>query len=188
MNRLDKAANYRRQTKQSFVAEVVMAEVTAIEESRRIKKPAFDDEAANRFGANAEYSRNGIGLGLAARRSRSQVNAQEQPAAPQTAPVVVNVGNVGGAGTKASDMVEGLAVYVVNGGNDFEREARMRTAVGVLHGSASSEEERKVLAARLDESVATKNTALPSGGDMGVGRVARMAYDKLAEFWNNKGG
>jgi hypothetical protein len=57
-----------------------------------------------------------------------------------------------------------------------------------LVASAATDEERKVLAARLDEAVATKMKTAPSGdGDgLNVKRVARVAFDKLADFWEGK--
>jgi hypothetical protein len=173
MKRLTLTAKYKRQTKQSFVQEVVLAEIAAIEESRHLKRPVNDEDTLPL--RQKEPVVEGLGL---AEKMKWHRESDPAPIAPlqNQGQVVVNVGN-GSGSASSGDVIDRLAAYIV-AGRDFERDTRTRTAVGILQASAATEEERKVLAARLDEAIAAKKKTQPSESG-GVARVARFAFDKL---------
>jgi hypothetical protein len=178
MKRLDKAARYCGVSRQKFCESAVMAEV-AETERRQFDRRATRDEQRTQTPRTPDTDGSGpAGLGLAAALRGKSPTAEEQTTAPQ-APVVVNVGTTGsGGGAVGGDSIERLATFVT-AAHDFERERRLRQAVEVLRVTASTDEERRVLAARLDEAIAAKAAAKPQGGGP-VARVARVAFDKLA--------
>ena len=73
--------------------------------------------------------------------------------------------------------VEGTTDDVVAGG-DFELDMRLRNVVEILKASTENEEERRVLAARLDEAVAVKKKQREENG--GAWKAARSMFDKVA--------
>ena len=120
----------------------------------------------------------GIGLSEALRRVRAQQAPPPPPPAQQQGQVVVNVGGQGaGSAAVAMDTIDRLAAYVVAGG-DFDRDMRLRNAVEILKASTDSEEERRVVAARLDEAVAVKSKQKEDNG--GAWKAARSMFDKVA--------
>ena len=174
--RLDKAARRRGLSKQAFVEAALLRELSDDNERQQILKQR--DAPPPRRERDDELRPSGLGI-VEARRQRRE---ESEPIATQAAaPVVVNVGATSSAPT--SD-IERLATFVVSGGDDLTRETRLQTAVSILHVSATTDEERKVLAARLDEAVAAK-TKQPSGTDGGnsIVRTARVAFDKLTDLW-----
>lgn len=180
MRRLDRTARRRGQTRQAFVEGAVLAELAADEERRQMFKKDDTPSEVGRSSSSPPVSL----------LSQALLHRREEPAAPSSTigtpqgQVVVNVGGAGGGGSAPSGDIERLANYVASGGNEMERETRLRTAVTVLHTTASSDEERKVLAARLDEAVAAKTKMTPShDGAGGIVRTARVAYDKIADLW-----
>ena len=186
MRRLDRAARERGQSRQAFVEGCVLAELSEHEERRHAKR---NPEAARSplRREESDHASGPIGLGIGETlRKRREVSEDEvaTPAAAQ-APIVVNVGgNAPGAGSPHSD-IDRLAAFVTNG-SDFDRDTRLRTAVAVLAASTSTAEERKVLAARLDEAIAAKTKTSGSDDGSGVKRIARIAFDKLSDFWEGK--
>lgn len=183
MQRLDKAAKHCGQTKQTFIQAAVLAEIAEVEERKRMKQlrirpstPDYEPTQQKEIDSSAPTS-----TLVEALRQRRQ---EAEPAPVATAPqgqVVVNVG--GGTGVTGAvgsgDLIERLAAYITTAGNDLERDTRLRTATNILHGSAATEEERKVLVARLDEIIATKTKA--SEGN--VLKTARAAFDKLSSMF-----
>jgi predicted DNA-binding protein len=191
MNRVDKAAAYCGQTRQSFVQSAVLAELAEVEEQKRMKRIRASRASSTLYEPppreEEDHSAQSVGIGIAdSLRKRREVREAIETPPPTTAPIVVNVGNNAAGSSAPSGDIDRLVTYVVNG-NDFDRETRLRTAVGILHSSASTDEERKVLAARLDEAIAAKSKTPPAeSGGSGVIRAARMTYDKLADFWEGK--
>jgi hypothetical protein len=164
----------------------VLAELSEHEERRNAKRNVNGlrgDAKKEERAASTEQV--GLGIGTALRKRLESAEEEERPAPTAQAPVIVNVG--GSATGAATSDIDRLATYVTNGG-ERGRDTRLRTAVAVLVASASTEEERKVLAARLDEAVATKTktTQANDGEGLNVKRVARVAFDKLADFWEGK--
>ena len=194
MRRLTQAAKQRNQSKQTFVYEAVMAEVAIVEEYRDLKKrlPGSETFGARRQKSDAEHglghsTSHAGGFGISERLQKKPVASEEEAFAPQSAaPVVVNVGNQSAAASNGSTSdIDRLAAYVVNG-DEFGRDMRLRTAVSILHASTPTDEERKVLAARLDEAVAAKSKTASSDGES-VLRAARVTFDKLAGYWKGNG-
>jgi hypothetical protein len=177
MRRLDAIAEACGQTRQAFVQAAVMAEVAEAEDRLRLRKRTSDFLPPKPIANDDASDGKPAGLGFV----QHMMKYHHQKEEPETNPapqgqVVVNVGssNVGAVG---GDIIERLAAFVVTG-QDFERSARLRTAVSILHASTSTDEERKVLAVRLDEAIAskTKSNASESKG------IARMAFDKLSSL------
>jgi hypothetical protein len=181
MRRLDKAAKYCGQTRQAFVMAAVLAEIAEVEERQRMKqlRGSRNNDGLQSEPREIDTSAAPTGLGIAsAIRQRQEATTPIEEPAPQRQ-VVVNVGNNGSGGaTGSGDAIDRLASYVVTG-NEFERDMRLRTAVSILKTSAATEEERNVLAARLDEVIATKTTTKKNESG-GVVRAARVAFDKIA--------
>lgn len=186
MRRLDRAARERGQSRQAFVEGCVLAELSEHEERRHTKRNAHSLRGeTKKEERDASNERVGLGIGETLRKRREVVEEEEQPTTTQ-APVIVNVGSNATGGAQNSD-IDRLANYVTSGG-DRGRDTRLRTAVAVLASTSSTDEERKVLAARLDEAIAAKTKTSTAGDDDGlsVKRVARVAFDKLADFWEGK--
>lgn len=175
IKRLDKAADACGQTRQAFMQAAVLAEVAEVEERRRMKKlrvsRSSDEllEPQQDVSADADSSPSGTGIADALRRQRD-AEVPTPPAAAAQGQVVVNVGSAAGG---HGETIERLAAYVAEA-SDFERDSRKRAVVKILRATASTDEERKTLAARLDEAIAAK---VKTGG--GVARAARVAFDKL---------
>lgn len=173
--RVDKAARFRGLSRQKFIEAAVMAEVAEVEDYRRTKKRGGSDETST----EAPSIRRGSmpeGLGIAAAMQRRNAVEDQESAQPTQAPVIVNVGTqaassaVGGGG----NVIEHLATYVVSG-PAYEEGTRMRTAVGILHASVATTEERRAAAAKLDEAVAAKKNDARTNP-----RGVRMAFEKIA--------
>jgi len=183
MKRLDKAARFRGLSRQKFIEAAVLAEVAEVERKRHDKKVEREGNALERTNSVHDVpdgAPSGLGITAAIRaRAAAPVDA---PPAEQQKQVVVNVGNGGGSGgaVHSGDAIERLANYVI-GAKDFERDVRLRKAVDILRDTAATDEERKVLAARLDEAIAAK-TGKADGGGNGIVRTARIAFDKLADI------
>jgi len=173
MKRLHKIATKRGLSKQQFIEAAVLREVNEYEESLQRSKET-ETVLADRKTDNSPGK-----LGIVD-RLKQQERRHEVSESPTPAPVVVNVGSNTTSG--GADIIERLANFVL-AGNDFERSTRLRTAVNILKDTTPTEEERKVLAARLDEAIAAKtNSTTPSGGQ--VVRTARMAFDKIVGLLN----
>jgi len=175
MKRLDRVARKRGISKQQFIEAAVIKELNEHEESS-LRVKAEREEAIGRKGDTTPST-----LGIA-----NRLKQQDQQAAvsesPTPSPVVVNVGQQTGSG--GGDIIEKLATFVL-AGSDFERSTRLRTAVDILKDTTSSEEERRVLAARLDEVIAVKTkTTTPTNDGNTVVRTARVAFDKLTALLN----
>jgi predicted DNA-binding protein len=186
MNRLDRAAKHCGQTRQAFVQATILAEIAEVEERMRMKKlrtRPSSYESMQREEVISSAPSSGMGIGDALRQRRE---VREEPITPTAqSPVVVNVGSNATGGAQNSD-IDRLAAFVVNG-NDIDRDTRLRTAVAVLSATTSTDEERKVLAARLDEVIAAKTKTSTTADDgAGVKRIARVAFDKLADFWKGE--
>jgi hypothetical protein len=180
MKKLEKLIRRQGQSKQAFVENAVLAEMAALEERQaRAREPA-----PSSFSSNLNNTES-FGMGLMERmKERDQRGSREAQPIPQNqGQVVVNVGtNNGNRSNNADNMIDGLAAYVVSG-RDFEQTHRLRAVVSILQDSTQNEEERRVLAARLDEAIATKKKA--QGGDTNNEspiRIARVAFDKLADL------
>lgn len=172
--RFEKACRQRKQTKQAFVESAVLAEIADHEEQQRqrgvqvIIGPSEGKDSAP------------VGLGIANRMTTKPQSQSEIEAAPPQTPVVVNVGNGGGTNNSSGfNSIDLLATYVTTG-NDFERDSRLRTSINILRTNTSTDEERRVLAAQLDEAIASKKKTTERGGDGNVIKTARIAFDKLA--------
>ena len=163
----------------------MLAELSEHEERRHAKRNAHGLRGDTKKEERASSSeRVGLGIGDTLRKRRESVEEEEHQPATQ-APVIVNVGGSATGSAPSSD-IDRLAAYVTNGG-ERGRDTRLRTAVEVLVASASTDEERKVLAARLDEAVAAKTKTVPSSEDgSSVKRIARIAFDKLSDFWEGE--
>lgn len=178
MKRLKRLTLKRRVSIQQFIEAVVLREMAEDDESNKRDKLDRDEYAAANGGRKSDTSPSKLGI---SERLKQQEQRSVVSESPTPAPVVVNVGQQTSSG--GGDIIEKLAQYVVSG-NDFERSTRLRTAVGILKDTTATEEEQKVLAARLDEAVAAKTqSTTPSGGNTAV-RVARVAFDKLAGLLN----
>jgi hypothetical protein len=184
MRRLDKAAELCGQSRQAFVTSTLLAEIAEIEERSRMKKLSvvrnsdMHPPRASQQGTDTEdVPSTGMSISTAIRQQREN-DAPVAAVPPPNGQVVVHVGNNGvqnGAGE-----IDRLAAYVAQG-RDFERGTRLRTALGILSATAATAEEEKVLAARLDEAVATK--AKTNGGG-GLVRAARVAFDHLTGIFD----
>jgi predicted DNA-binding protein len=186
--RLDKAAKHCGQTRQEFLRTTVLAELAEIEDRMRNKQAYTTMRGSVRLASTPteEDTKNPddpIGSGIAETLRTKREGDQPYYPRPsemqqQGGQVVVQVGNTNAGNTGAMDQ---LVTFVV-AGDEMGRSHRRRTAINVLHASAGSEEERKTLVARLDEAIAAKQR-MPSvfSGEGGVvGKVARVAFDKLA--------
>ena len=177
LDQLDRASRHCNQSKQAFVLTTVFAKVKEIlEPSIRPQKEEKDE--------NVFSKPEGLGSSIdrIINQHRDKENEEESQQVNAQAPVVVNVG--GGAATNGTgsnavggDIIDRLATHIVSG-RDFEQSQRMRYAVEVLAGTTSSDEERKTLAARLDEAVAAKKNS--KRGDSTS--FARMAFNKLSHL------
>ena len=157
-----------------------MAEVAVIENQRYHHKA---ERAERRREEKAAVDHvEPVGLGITARKKTNDAETTAETPPPTQAPVVVNVGTAGSNASTSTggDVIDRLAAFVVTG-NDFDRDVRLRTAVNILRSGTTSDEERKVLAARLDEAIAAKTNKRNSEGN-GVVRAARVAFDKLADI------
>lgn len=151
-----------------------MAEDDESKQREKIDRAELRGENNNR--KDTTTSKLGIADRLKQQDSRPIVTESPTPA-----PVVVNVGSQ--TTSSGGDIIERLANFVL-AGNDFERSTRLRTAVGILKETTPTEEEQKVLAARLDEVIAAKTqTTTPVGGN-NIIRTARVAFDKLSALIN----
>lgn len=179
MNRLEKAAHSLGLTKQAFVQETVLARIAEVEEFNQLRKsdPARSTTASSRRSAPQQD-----GLGLADRYlQRQETVSAVQEVAPTQSPVVVNVGtSAAGAPGAPTNVIDHLALFVVNG-DEFTRDMRLRQAVAILHSSATSDEERRALGAKLDEAIAVRLKTSPQA-DNSVVRTARIAFDKLSSM------
>jgi hypothetical protein len=164
---------------QNFLENLVMREVTEHEARRNPLKneKTNEEERAPRFAAPASGP---AGLGISEHlRGVSTTQPADENILPAQAPVVVNVGNPVPTNGAVGNDIERLAAFVA-GGRDFERSMRLRTTTAILHATATSDEERRVLAARLDEAIAHKTkSATDEGGPM---KLARVAFDKLKDL------
>ncbi len=185
---LDKAVKICGGTRQAFIHTSVMAEVAEVLERAQMKKQqkyrnysfsglGSSDEPREEISASSAPMGTGIAEAMRQRRDVAEPAPLQQSAA---APVVVNVGS--GAGGAPSSNIDLLVTYVVNG-DEFGRDTRFRSAVAILQASATSDEEQKVLAARLNEAIAVKMNKPSSTSSDGVVRVAQFAYDKLKDLW-----
>lgn len=179
MRRLERAAHSLRKTKQSFVQEIVLERIAEVEENKRIsKRPPITDGTQKRQEGDAEHG----GLGLTAlikERQQQKQEAAETPLTPPTAPVVVQVGNTTAPTTNGKaplGELDRLALYIVKG-DDFMRDTRKRTAVEVLRATADTDEELKVLVARLEELVAIKTKT--QSENTGFNKFAKLAFEKI---------
>ena len=163
----------------------MLAELSEHEERRHAKRNATSLRGdAKKEERASSYERVGLGIGETLRKRLEVAEEEERPSPTAQAPVIVNVGG-GAPGTVTSD-IDRLATYVTNGG-ERGRDTRLRTAVAVLVASASTDEEKKVLVARLDEAVAARTKITPTSDDgSGVKRIARIAFDKLSDFWEGE--
>ncbi len=75
-----------------------------------------------------------------------------------------------------NDAIDRLATYIAAGEEGYERDRRLKTAVEILCSAVESREERKTLAARLDEAVAAKTKA----SENSLVQSARTAFEKIA--------
>jgi len=180
MRDLEVVAHARGKTRQAFIASIVRREIDLYKEARRAEK-----NTAEKINQSTQSREIESGLGIAAATMKQRRQDGEVAAAatsPIAAPLVVNVGN--GQATNGHVQIndlERLALFVAKG-DEFMRDARKRTVVEVLRATASTEEELKVLVARLEEIIATtKKTKAEAQGE-GVGKVARMAFDKLVSL------
>lgn len=164
---------------QSFCEGAVMREVNEIEARQQHRKDEQNDERTRFVMPNGATGPSGLGLAerLHAVPQVPQAGEDERPHAP-----VVNV-NVGGTagGVGVSNDIDRLANFVL-GARDFERTQRLRTAVGILHATASSDEERRVLGARLDEAIAARSKTAAAQDEGGPFKLARVAFDKLKDL------
>ena len=176
LKELSSVAKRHGQSKQAFV-EALVLKALADEKDRQSVRP--DDEPS--FGRPNIDAPTSL-LAEALRQDRIKANEPSQQR--EQSQVVVNVGN-NGSGHGANAEIDRMASYIASGGNVLERDTRMRTVVTILKESATSSEEAKVLAARLDEAVAakTKTSSLGDGDSGSLGRTARVAFDKLSELW-----
>lgn len=168
------------QTLQGFAESLVLRAIAEEEERRSI--PAEPDERS--FGRQTKSSEPSSLLVEALREQR--IKKADEDAHSKQGQVVVNVGNNhSNDGYGPRNEIDRMATYVAKAGNPLERDTRMRAAVAMLRETASSDEERKVLAARLDEAVASKlkTPALTTEDESGVVRTARVTFDKLSAFW-----
>ena len=169
--RLDKTAHYCGQSRQTFMENAVLAQIEDIEGQRQSKKI---DLQIKRDHHNEPSPPIGGGLLEALQKRQENASAEtEAEAEPKQGHVVVNVGNNSGSN---GDFIDRLATYVV-AGRDFERTTRLREAVRMIQETTVGEEERKVLAAKLDETIASKNKNKTEGKSF-----ARVTFDKLADL------
>jgi hypothetical protein len=166
---------------QSFLEGIVMREINEREAQRQPRREEENEEREGLF--SSASTKQPTGLGIAERlRSLPTRSDDDERDPPAPTPVVVNVGSNANSVPSGSGDIERLATFVV-GGRDFERSMRLRTAIGILHATAASDEERHVLAARLDEAIATKTkTAVEENGG-GPLKMARVAFDKLKDLF-----
>lgn len=158
-----------------FIESAVVAEITEVEERRRLKKEG--DAEATAAPLRVERTADGpegLGIGRAQQRRAAEPPAEPAPIERQ---VVVNVG---AQSTTSTNIIDKLASYVA-GAKDFDRDVRLRKVVDILRDTAATDEERKVLAAQLDEAVAAKTNEKENSGT-GVVRAARIAFDKIADI------
>lgn len=187
MRRLERAAKHRRQSKNSLIQEFTLTAVAEIEESARLQKlPPLPPIGAQEASLAAPGESPGLGI---TPRITKKVQETEQVAAP-VAPVVVQVGNTTptsstpGVSVPIGDL-DRFAIYVVKG-DDFMRDMRKRTAVEVLRCTASTDEEFKVLVARLEELVALKTKTVDENS--GVNKLLQMGWDRLKNFLGEENG
>jgi hypothetical protein len=186
MKRLESLASRRKQTKQAFVEGAVFAEMTAEEQRRgrllphELQGPASAVQPA--FGINDDSTprETGGGFDLAWLKSSPprKFPEQESEQQQQKSQVVVNVGNGGNDSAGKLDM---LVNFVVSAKSEFEQQNRMRMVASILQDTATSEEEKRSLAAKVDELVAAKKKQLPQN-DTSVFRSASLVYDKLRDL------
>lgn len=196
--RFEKAVEYCGLTKQTFVQSIVMAEVGDVEERRRqrqVHQLRGLDTAAQISATQGEIQQEeikppttlaqGSGILDELRRRKEEENAKPSNffASPQqpTSPVVVNVGHSPTTNGGSNSIVEKLADYVV-AGPKYEHDQRMRTAVSVLHTTASTDEERSLLAGQLDAAVAARGDKHEGLTAEKVISGAKFAFDKLSSF------
>lgn len=157
-----------------------------LERSNRVQRiKTVGEYSSSAFEAPPNVAKAPEGLGGAidaiVRQQKMKHEEAENPLAPssQNGGVVVNVGggtaNGSGSHAIAGDIIEHLASFVVSG-QEFEQSHRLRTAVSVLSGAGTTDEERKTLAARLDEAIAAKKKTRSSS----IATTARMAWNKLS--------
>jgi hypothetical protein len=170
MRDLERAARSCGQTKQAFVESAVLAEIANVKERRR-EKQVERKELRNANSDSSLAPPTSLLVDTLLRQRRQQESEAPVPTTSAPGQVVVNVG---GGPTAAGSEIDRLAAYVM-GGSDYERDKRLRTAVDILRATATSDEEKKVLAARLDEVIATKAKT----NENGMVRAARVAFDKL---------
>jgi hypothetical protein len=175
MKKLERAARRRGVSKQQFVEAAVLRELAEHEDSTTREKAERTQSASRK----SDTTPSSMGI---AERLKQQPMVPTPSDSPTPAPVVVNVGSHTASG--GADIIERLANYVL-AGQDFERSTRLRTAVGILKDTTTTEEERNVLAARLDEVIATKTqSSTPIGAGNNVVRAGRMVFDKIAGLLN----
>lgn len=185
---LENAANSCGQSKQAFIETAVFNYIDEVQ-SRQQRL-----ERGNKGGAFVDKPSSPVNTGFAQPTSFTDAIAsitnQQRPSSSETvneatspvqAPVVVNVGGNGASGGGSSavggDLIDHLASHIL-AGRDFEQSQRMRTAVSILADAAATDEERKTLAARLDEAVAAKKKLKSSESTS----FARMAFNKLSHL------
>lgn len=179
MKRLKRIALRRRVSIQQFVEAVVLREMA--EEDDSLKREKMDRDEILAANGSRKPDTTASKLGIMAHLKQQDQKPQVSDS-PTPAPVVVNVGQQ--TASSGGDIIERLSSFVI-AGNDFERSTRLRTAVGIIKDTTTSEEEQKVLAARLDEAIAAKtNTTTPTNGNSIAARTVRVAFDKLAGLLN----
>jgi hypothetical protein len=158
-----------------------MAAVSEFEENQQLRKQPSQQQQAPI--GNFQETTNGLdpGLGIAAKLSVKAKEPVEVPVSA-SAPVVVQVGHTGAptiSGSPSVGELDRLALYITKG-DEFMRDVRKRTVIDVLRATASTDEELKVLVARVEEIVAIKiKTAEENSG---VNRFLKMGFEKLTSL------
>jgi hypothetical protein len=171
MRELENVASTFGKTKQRYLLDLVIFEIAEHKKREVLKfQPSAPASPSEKIDTN--------GLGISTSLKQKQLVDEVVAPAP-TAPVIVQVGNTAtptANGSAPLGELDRLVLYVVKG-DEFMRDTRKRTAIDMLTASATTEEELKVLVARLEEQIAIKTKT--QAEQTPVGKIARMAYDKL---------
>jgi hypothetical protein len=177
MRDFEAVANAVGKTRQRYLADLVLHEISQYKEIQKIKKqPIGSSPTAH------PTETHGLGIAAALQKTREHKEQQVTEQVAPTAPVVVQIGNTGAPtanGSMPLGELDRLALYIIKG-DDFLRDARKRTAVEILRASATTDEEFNVLVARLEENVAIKTKTTEENS--GVNKLARFAFDKLSSL------